>query len=78
MFLSKLFGKIYKICIGSILLYIGSTCKTIEQRLVGHEHDLLQAERPLYAFMREANLSFEDLNTDILEFLITIESQCEA
>jgi hypothetical protein len=26
-------GKIYKICIGNNLLYIGSTCKTIQQRI---------------------------------------------
>ena len=61
-------GKVYKICIGNDLLYIGSTCKTLEQRIIGHMQDLLRSDRPLYTFMRENNITFGDITIDVIEF----------
>lgn len=62
-------GKIYQICHHDELLYVGSTCKTIEQRIVGHVNDKQRCDRPFYRYLRENELEFdEDLTVDVVEF----------
>lgn len=52
---------VYFIYYNSLLLYIGST-NNLHRRKIQHKHDIKKKDLPLYRYLNERNIEFDDLD----------------